>query len=359
MNDPMKEKFIRVMSEEHPAEKHLEKMYELICQIIRFKCARMISRASEPIQFILQEKKSDDSNQLKRPTTNSQEAQMEEEAGESWKPEVGEEYWVAYYDGTASWWTWTNTPKENEWYYNDCIRKTEAEALERSRELNREREILVLKESPDYRYLEEGEIIQPGDEVLKDDREWMRTSVPGTVAPNPNYASNRLYRRNLQREAAETESPETGKDGNKSCPISCSPSDWKIGGKCDKNGCYHESETKPAPPLREMPKVLDFFWCVDFYQCMGGEIKFDIARMQWSEHSFCLGIFQAGLLFPDSEAGRLGAERRAKMGIIPPIDREELEQKLDEWINGDITDLRTATSFITYLESILEGGQTS
>lgn len=23
-----------------------------------------------------------------------------------------------------------------------------------------------------------------------------------------------------------------------SCPAPCSPSDWKQGGKCDKNGCY-------------------------------------------------------------------------------------------------------------------------
>lgn len=27
---------------------------------------------------------------------------------------------------------------------------------------------------------------------------------------------------------------------NKSCNKPCSPSDWYKGGKCDKNGCYHE-----------------------------------------------------------------------------------------------------------------------
>ncbi len=48
-----------------------------------------------------------------------------------------------------------------------------------------------------YRILEEGEIIQEGDEVLTDsDLGWQPAGrTVGTPAPSPYYTSHRMYRR--------------------------------------------------------------------------------------------------------------------------------------------------------------------
>lgn len=47
--------------------------------------------------------------------------------------------------------------------------------------------------------------------------------------------------------------PAEEKDGwPKSCEHSCSPSDWRKGGKCDLNGCYHADERKGEDEFKKM-----------------------------------------------------------------------------------------------------------
>lgn len=49
---------------------------------------------------------------------------------------------------------------------------------------------------PKYRRLNEGEIIQPGDEVEVDKPYgWKPATQVGEPAPNPSYTSHRIYRR--------------------------------------------------------------------------------------------------------------------------------------------------------------------
>ena len=55
----------------------------------------------------------------------------------------------------------------------------------------------------EYRRLEEGEIVQAGDEYdnccnpWHDDAVWIPATDIGAVAPNPNYVSHRQYRRKI------------------------------------------------------------------------------------------------------------------------------------------------------------------
>lgn len=111
-----------------------------------------------------------------------------------------------------------------------------------------------------------------------------------------------------------------------------------------------ESEIQPAGPLREMPEEGGIFLCVEFYK----DGYTGIEEFTWTNHSFDFFAFQAGLCFPNSEAGRLGAERRAKQGIIPPIDREELRKVLGPFYGLMTGTLSTAE--IEFMESIPEGG---
>jgi len=52
-----------------------------------------------------------------------------------------------------------------------------------------------------YRILREGEVIQKDDEVdvcadgWRDEPKWIKASCIGQKAPNPNYPSHRIYRR--------------------------------------------------------------------------------------------------------------------------------------------------------------------
>lgn len=46
-----------------------------------------------------------------------------------------------------------------------------------------------------YRRLQEGEVIEPDDEIQNDDGSWAPTRCAGGLAPNPNYTSHRVYRR--------------------------------------------------------------------------------------------------------------------------------------------------------------------
>jgi hypothetical protein len=47
-----------------------------------------------------------------------------------------------------------------------------------------------------YRRLDEGEIIQRGDEIQADDGSWdLAVRCIGTPAPDPAYTSHRVYRR--------------------------------------------------------------------------------------------------------------------------------------------------------------------
>ncbi len=55
-----------------------------------------------------------------------------------------------------------------------------------------------------YRYLEKDEIIQDGDEVdncnnpMKDDPIWEKTTCVGEKAPDPQYPSHRIFRREIE-----------------------------------------------------------------------------------------------------------------------------------------------------------------
>lgn len=95
--------------------------------------------------------------------------------------------------------------------------------------------------------------------------------------------------RELEREAAETESPHLGKGGN---------------------------VIQPAEPLRVMPKNNQWVWVVSFEE--PNEAIYPVAHQFDRDCVISINLFQAGLCFPDSEAGKLGAERRAKQGILPP-----------------------------------------
>ena len=99
-------------------------------------------------------------------------------------------------------------------------------------------------------------------------------------------------KRNTQREAAETSEPDSGKDGN----------------------------VTPAGPLRVMPKNNQWVWVVSFEE--PNEAIYPVAHQFDRDCVISINLFQAGLCFPDTPSGRLGAELRAKMGILPPIDRE-------------------------------------
>jgi hypothetical protein len=54
-----------------------------------------------------------------------------------------------------------------------------------------------------YRQLNEGEAIMAGDEVdmsrdgWRDDPKWVATTCAGELAPDPRYASHRVYRRKI------------------------------------------------------------------------------------------------------------------------------------------------------------------
>jgi hypothetical protein len=56
-----------------------------------------------------------------------------------------------------------------------------------------------------YHYLEEGEIIQKGDEVAfcndgwRDDPKWMKATCIGDPAPDPRFFSHRTYRRKVKK----------------------------------------------------------------------------------------------------------------------------------------------------------------
>lgn len=63
-------------------------------------------------------------------------------------------------------------------------------------------EIKVKKETDwvNYRQLKKGEVIQKDDEVLCESKiGWVTTieSCIGTLVPDPNYSSHRLYRRKI------------------------------------------------------------------------------------------------------------------------------------------------------------------
>ena len=54
----------------------------------------------------------------------------------------------------------------------------------------------------EYRILQEGEIIQEGDEVdisqhLNEEPVWVKTTCAGQTAPNPLYPAHRVYRRRV------------------------------------------------------------------------------------------------------------------------------------------------------------------
>lgn len=46
-----------------------------------------------------------------------------------------------------------------------------------------------------YRSLKKDEIMLPEDEVLIDGKGWRRTICAGTLAPDPQFTSHRMYRR--------------------------------------------------------------------------------------------------------------------------------------------------------------------
>lgn len=55
-----------------------------------------------------------------------------------------------------------------------------------------------------YYYLENGEIIQVGDEVemsngFNDDEVWQKTTCVGERAPDPKYPAHRVYRRRVEK----------------------------------------------------------------------------------------------------------------------------------------------------------------
>ena len=133
--------------------------------------------------------------------------------------------------------------------------------------------------------------------------------------------------REVEREAAETESRDLGKGGN---------------------------VIQPAEPLRVMPKNNQWVWVVSFEE--PNEAIYPVAHQFDRDCVISINLFQAGLCFPDSEAGKLGAELRAKMGILPPVDREELNEIFKNWEiefpNRDVAD----SILHDFIESILEGG---
>lgn len=62
----------------------------------------------------------------------------------------------------------------------------------------------------EYRILQEGEIIQEGDEVdisqhLNEEPVWVKTTCAGQKAPNPLYPAHRVYRRPTQRALDDAE----------------------------------------------------------------------------------------------------------------------------------------------------------
>lgn len=62
-----------------------------------------------------------------------------------------------------------------------------------------------------YRMLEEGEIVQRGDEIQLDDGSWdLAVRSIGKPAPDPSYTSHRVFRRALAKASAPNPIQEKG-----------------------------------------------------------------------------------------------------------------------------------------------------
>lgn len=69
----------------------------------------------------------------------------------------------------------------------------------------------------------------PGAEKIKMPLEFLTKNSP--------HSDGQEYRWNTMEELRRAQHPIKFRN---SCTLPCSPSDWYKGGKCDKNGCYHE-----------------------------------------------------------------------------------------------------------------------
>ena len=118
-----------------------------------------------------------------------------------------------------------------------------------------------------------------------------------------------------------------------------------------------KQEIQASGPLQEMPQEGEYIIC---------DYEGDVMPIYWS--SITAYMIEAGRIYPGTEAGRLGAELRAKQGILPPADREEHGVFVPEslikdfaratenaWIDGDFKDCYHEVE--NFLKAIEKGGQ--
>lgn len=134
--------------------------------------------------------------------------------------------------------------------------------------------------------------------VLDGDGDLLAKASIYQIAPRKviGYHSDRLPNTQVQEDLIQEQLKELEEKGDTHADV-CAPMNLFI---------------KPAGPLEEKPEVGSRYWLAD----LGGKMP-DL--ITWDGDRFDLSAFLAGLAFPYTPEGKLGAELRAKQGIIPPL----------------------------------------